>query len=115
MEVLPLINIKKEMLNKSTQVLSISPAMIAVKQIDYATRDVGWISLDDIKQVIKTLPERDRLLLRFLFDSCLRISEALSVTPAMLKYTDGGWQVSIMGKGGFPRTVALTKDTMIFL
>lgn len=42
------------------------------------------------------LKERNRLLIAFLFDSCLRISEALRVRPCDMELARGGWVVHVM-------------------
>ena len=46
--------------------------------------------------------ERDALLIQVLFDGCLRVSEALSLTPRdLVRTSTGGWRVLIRrGKGG---------------
>ena len=43
--------------------------------------------------------ERNALLIKFLFDGCLRVSEALGVRPIDLQRTPDGWTVRIVSKG----------------
>ncbi len=50
--------------------------------------------------------ERDALLIRVLFQTGLRISEALSLTPTHLEIFEGRPAFRILGKGNKPRRVA---------
>lgn len=52
--------------------------------------------------------ERNALLIKFLFDGCLRVSEALGVRPVDLQRTPDGWTVKVMGKGSKPGVVAIS-------
>ncbi len=52
--------------------------------------------------------ERNALLIKFLFDGCLRVSEALGVRPVDLQRTPDGWTVKILGKGSKPGVVAIS-------
>ena len=52
--------------------------------------------------------ERNALLIKFLFDGCLRVSEALGVRPVDLQRTPDGWVVKVMGKGNKPGLVAIS-------
>lgn len=52
--------------------------------------------------------DRNALLIKFIFDSCLRVSEALSVRPADISKTPDGWIVRIIGKGRRAATVAIS-------
>jgi len=52
--------------------------------------------------------ERNALLIKFLFDGCLRVSEALKVRPLDLQRTPDGWTVRIVGKGSKPGVVAIS-------
>jgi len=52
--------------------------------------------------------ERNALLIKFLFDSCSRVSEALSVRPIDLQRTPDGWTVRVLGKGSKPGVVAIS-------
>lgn len=55
--------------------------------------------------------ERNALLIKFLFDGCLRVSEALGVRPSDLQRTQDGWTVRVMGKGGKSGVVAVSAST----
>ncbi|OGW55048.1 MAG: hypothetical protein A2Y81_13275 [Nitrospirae bacterium RBG_13_43_8] len=50
--------------------------------------------------------ERDSLLILLLFQTGLRISEALSLTPSSIQKFEGKPVLSIIGKGRKPRLVA---------
>ena len=50
--------------------------------------------------------ERDSLFILVLFETGLRISEALSLTPNKIELFEGKPVLRIMGKGGRPRVVA---------
>jgi integrase/recombinase XerD len=53
--------------------------------------------------------ERDELLIRLLFETGLRISEALQITLAHLQQFEGQPVLKILGKGRKPRMVACPK------
>ena len=50
--------------------------------------------------------ERDYLFILFLYQTGLRISEALSLTPAKISQFDGKPVIEVMGKGKKPRIVS---------
>ncbi len=52
--------------------------------------------------------ERNALLIKFLFDGCLRVSEALGVRPVDLQRTPDGWTARVLGKGSKPGLVAIS-------
>ena len=52
--------------------------------------------------------ERNALLIKFLFDGCLRVSEALGVMPIDLQRTPDGRTVRVVGKGSKPGVVAIS-------
>lgn len=52
--------------------------------------------------------ERNALLIKFLFDGCLRVSEALGVRPVDLQRTPDGWTLRVSGKGNKPGLVAIS-------
>lgn len=49
---------------------------------------------------------RDRLLIRVLFETGLRISEALQLTPSRIQHFEGEPVLAIVGKGNKPRRVS---------
>ena len=80
-------------------------------------REVGHISPADIRELLaaaaqntnrEQMKDRNQLLIAILFDACLRISEALRVTPADLRADADGWTVHITRKGGAAGDVALS-------
>jgi len=52
--------------------------------------------------------ERNALLIKSLFDGCLRVSEALGVRPVDLQRTPDGWTLRVSGKGNKPGLVAIS-------
>ena len=77
-----------------------------------ATRVVTYLTPDEVRQIESAAlesprkGERDMLLVRVLFQTGLRISEGLSLTPAHLEIFEGRPNFRIIGKGGKPRRVA---------
>jgi len=49
--------------------------------------------------------ERDALLIQTIFDGCLRVSEAVRLTPASLVSTEHGWLAHITSSGFRPDAV----------
>ena len=73
-----------------------------------ANMPVSYLTEDEINRLIKGCKkERDRLLILLLFQTGLRISEALSLTPALIRNFEGRPAMEIMGKGKKRRMVAL--------
>lgn len=77
-----------------------------------ATRVVTYLTPEEVRQIENAAlesprkGERDMLLIRVLFQTGLRISEALRLTPAHLEVFEGRPSLHIVGKGGKPRRVA---------
>jgi integrase/recombinase XerD len=69
---------------------------------------VSYLTEDDINRLVEGCKkERDRLLILLLFQTGLRISEALSLTPALIRNFEGRPAMEIIGKGRKRRMVAL--------
>jgi len=69
---------------------------------------VSYLTEDEINRLIEACKrERDRLLILLLFQTGLRISEALSLTPALIRNFEGRPAIEIIGKGKKRRMVAL--------
>ena len=69
---------------------------------------VSYLTEEDIQQLTQGCKrERDRLLILLLFQTGLRISEALSLTPALIRNFEGRPAMEIIGKGRKLRMVAL--------
>jgi integrase/recombinase XerD len=78
---------------------------MALSKVDMPVR---YLTEDEINQLIEGCKkERDRLLILLLFQTGLRISEALSLTPASIRNFEGRPAIEIIGKGKKPRMVAL--------
>ncbi len=94
--------------NKTTQVSAIQRAEAGAA--DY----VPHVSAGQVKLMAVAAGqngrhgERNALLIKFLFDGCLRVSEALGVLPVDLQRTPDGWVVKVMGKGNKPGLVAIS-------
>jgi len=94
--------------NKSSQVSAIQRAEAGVA--DY----VPHVTAGQVKLMAvvagqnKRHGERNALLIKFLFDGCLRVSEALGVRPVDLQRTPDGWTARVMGKGSKPGVVAIS-------
>ena len=74
-----------------------------------ATRVVTYLTPEEVRRIESAALERPRkgaLLVRVLFQTGLRISEALSLTPAHLEIFEGRPCLRVMGKGRKPRRVA---------
>ena len=98
-EVVPFNNQK---LDKSNQRLAIQ------KGKDYQADYVPHISFDDVRRILETLGDRDQLLVKMIFDGCLRVSEALSVRPEDIVQTADGWEVRVLGKGNKRSAMAIS-------
>ena len=69
---------------------------------------VSYLTEEDIKQLVEACrKERDRLLITLLFQTGVRISEALALTPAAIRNFEGKPAMEILGKGKKLRMVAL--------
>ena len=94
--------------NKTYQVSAIQRTEVGA--VDY----VPHVSAGQVKLMAvvagqnKRHGERNALLIKFLFDGCLRVSEALGVKPLDLQRTPDGWTVRVVGKGSKPGVVAIS-------
>ena len=69
---------------------------------------VSYLTEEDVKQLVEGCKkERDRLLITLLFQTGVRISEALALTPAAIRNFEGKPAMEIIGKGKKLRMVAL--------
>lgn len=76
---------------------------------------VPYLTPEEVSKMVEAVStnrqgERDGLLIRLLFETGLRISEALSVTLAHLQQFEGQPVLSIIGKGNKPRLVACPRS-----
>ncbi len=79
-----------------------------------ASTIVPYLTPEEIRVLCQTVQqnrqgERDELLIRLLFETGLRVSEALQVTLAHLQQFEGQPVLRIIGKGRKPRLVACPK------
>jgi len=69
---------------------------------------VSYLTEEDVRQLVEACKkERDRLLITLLFQTGVRISEALALTPASIRNFEGKPAMEIIGKGKKLRMVAL--------
>jgi len=69
---------------------------------------VSYLTEEDIRQLVEACKkERDKLLITLLFQTGVRISEALALTPAAIRSFEGKPAMEIVGKGKKLRMVAL--------
>jgi len=69
---------------------------------------VSYLTEEDIRQLVEGCKkERDKLLITLLFQTGVRISEALALTPAAIRSFEGKPAMEIIGKGKKLRMVAL--------
>jgi len=69
---------------------------------------VSYLTEEDVRQLVESCKkERDRLLITLLFQTGVRISEALALTPAAIRNFEGKPAMEIIGKGKKLRMVAL--------
>jgi len=79
-------------------------ASAQAETVEYLTPDEVYTIADTIRN--DRNGERNALLIITLFETGLRISEALSITPARIQQINGGYAIHIIGKGRKPRTIA---------
>ena len=97
--------------------LAIGPGRHALRQLT-DTDQVPHLTPDQVWELVKAAQlegnngYRDALFIRFVFDSCLRVSEACRVRPVDLAETPDGWLVSIVGKGGKMGEAAVSPSTV---
>ena len=70
--------------------------------------------VDELLQAAKTCSERDYLLLRFMWRTGVRVSEAINVTPNDIEFKNGVVNIR-KAKGGKQRRVPLDQDTLKML
>jgi len=81
-------------------------------QLARALRIVPYLTGDEIQLLVKEAKkrrkgERDSLLILLLYQTGLRISEALSLTPSKIETFEGRSVLRVVGKGKKERVVAL--------
>lgn len=82
----------------------------------YDQGEVGHVSQEAVFRIAQAAwdlgrghkKDRDRLLILTLFDGCLRVSEALQLTPKDLIRTPRGYRLRVRGKGLKEREVAIS-------
>jgi len=77
---------------------------------DYLERE----RIDELLDAAKTCSQRDCLLLRFMWRTGVRVSEAISVTPNDIEFKNGVVNIR-KAKGGRQRRVLLDEETLKML
>jgi len=81
-------------------------------QLSRALRIVPYLTGDEVSLLVEEARKRrkgkrDALLILLLYQTGLRVSEALSLTPSKIEMFEGRAVLRIVGKGGKPRVVCL--------
>ncbi|MBI4708506.1 MAG: tyrosine-type recombinase/integrase [Candidatus Omnitrophica bacterium] len=85
-----------------------NPVILQKRWMNKANSPVRYLVEDEVNQLCRACKkERDRLLILLLFQTGLRISEALALTPASIGEFEGKPVMEIIGKGKKLRIVAL--------
>lgn len=84
-----------------------------VKREPPLPRGVGRKTVETILAVIPTDHKRDRLLFRLIFETGMRIGEALGLHIEDLDLTLDDEHIHVKGKGGKPRTVLLDDSSLV--
>jgi len=77
---------------------------------EYQADEVPHLGIAEVNRIIDQAKERDKLLIRLLFDGCLRASESILVRPQDIEQSQPGWIVRILGKGSKHGTVAISSS-----
>jgi len=88
-----------------------SKQIAALKSSIQKTHIVPYLTPDEVYRIVDVAKEgnkgeRNSILIKTLFETGLRISEALSITPRMIGEYEGHAVLYIKGKGNKPRMVA---------
>jgi integrase/recombinase XerD len=86
-------------------------AIVALKSIARSAQIVPYLTPEEVYRIVEAAKqgrngERDSLLIKTLFETGLRISEALSLTPRLIDEYEGHAVLYIKGKGNKSRMVA---------
>jgi integrase/recombinase XerD len=93
-----------------------SDPMALVERIDRdppRPRSLGRKPVEAILRMIPTAQRRDRLLFRLIFETGLRVSEALGLHLEDLDLTTDDEHLNVLGKGGRRRTVLLDDARLV--
>lgn len=84
-----------------------------VKHAPSLPRSIGREKVESIFAVIPANQKRDRLLFRLIFETGLRVSEALTLHIEDLNMTSDDEHLRVLGKGNKPRTVLLDDPKLV--
>jgi len=80
-------------------------------------REIKFLDRKEVRRIIDKIPNngrgrRDKALLETLFSTGLRISEALALSVDQVKETQGTQELTIVGKGGYQRTIYISPQAL---
>lgn len=90
--------------------------MAKIEPVKRAARKIRALPRVEIEKILGTIPAtqpRDRLFFRLLFETGLRVSEALALYVADLDLTLDDEPIAVQGKGGKRRTVLLDDPRLV--
>jgi len=104
-------------------IVSIPPDKIALPRADKSVKTIKFLNLDQIEKLLNsTEPKdnisiRDRAILESLFSTGLRVAELVSLnTEQFANIRDKkDFELSVIGKGGNPRTVYFSQRALGFI
>ena len=100
---------------KSGQLCNKTVNVTAIQRGEAGTADyVAHLSTGQVKLLAiaagnkKRHGDRNSLLIKFIYDGALRVSETINITPDDIYQDNGGWLVKVLGKGNKPGVLALS-------
>ncbi|MDZ4876858.1 MAG: Tyrosine recombinase XerC [Chroococcidiopsis cubana SAG 39.79] len=90
--------------------------MTRIERVKLSAPKLNSMGRQQIEKILAAIPKseaRDRLLYRLIFETGLRIGEALAVYIEDLNLTTDDEHVNVVGKGGFRRTVLLDDKRLV--
>ena len=95
-----------------------SNPMLKIQRIQPEQTPIQAPSRAQVEAILHTIPSqhlRDRLLFRLLFETGLRISEALAIHIEDINFTPDDEHLTVVGKGGRHRTILLDDTALVAL
>jgi integrase len=95
--------------------------VLAIRQSESSASDyVTHLTPDQVKRLAEAaettrMGKRDSLLIKLLFDTAMRVSEALTVRPCDLEEDPQGWHIRVKGKGNRVGVCAVSSQLVMQL